>query len=303
MGMKLTTSRLSPAAVFAVLAAVATTMSGASIPQASRNRRGSARQLVREVVHNEIRAQNAKPIYWRYREIDKTNGVQKLFAVYETKTGTVKRLLAVDGKPLTAAQRKQQEKRLQKILNHPALARKEAKARHQDGENERKLLAMLPHAFLFQYDGRRGRLVRLKFRPNPRFRPPNREAKVFHHMQGHIVVDPRQKRLAEIDGRLTSAVKFWWGLLGHLDKGGTFLVRLTDIEGKNWKLTRLKVNMQGKALFFKTVGVQENKRYEDFSKNPSGMTLRQAVRQLEKATLPKQHAAGSSKATRKKDRG
>ncbi|HVB32832.1 MAG TPA: hypothetical protein VNJ52_00460 [Patescibacteria group bacterium] len=284
-------TRLSPAAVLAVLTATAAMASGNPLPPAKHGSQVNARQLVREVVQNEIREQNAKPIYWNYVEIETENGVKKFFEVYETKTGTVKRLLAVGGKPLSPAENRLQDAQLEKILDHPSLARKAARERDQDGENGKKLMAMLPNAFLFQYDGRVGDLVRLRFRPNPRFHPPTSEAVVFHHMQGHLLVDPRQKRLAEADGRLTSEVKFWWGLLGHLDKGGTFLVKQSDIGGENWKLTRLRVSMKGKVLFFKTVGVQENERLEDYRENPAGMTLRQAVRQLEKATLPKQPAA------------
>ncbi len=282
-------SRLSP---IAIIALTATTGLASAGPGRTSNAhpQESAHQFVQEIVKNEIREQNGKPIYWRYLEIDIANGTKKVYQVYETKDGTVKRLLAVNGKPLSPAQRRAQETRLKRILNHPHQARKAALARNQDGDKERKLLAMLPNAFLFQYDGKVGNLVRVKFRPNPQFNPPTREAEVFHHMRGRLLADPQQKRLAEINGRLMSEVKFWWGLLGYLDKGGTFIVRQSDIVGKNWKMTRLEVNMVGKALFFKTVGVQENKRFEDYRENPSGMTLRQAIARLEKAKLPRQVA-------------
>ncbi|HVC00356.1 MAG TPA: hypothetical protein VNJ12_13645 [Candidatus Dormibacteraeota bacterium] len=275
-------------AILALLAAAAAPAGGRPGRSAVANPPESPLEFVRQMVHNEIQVQNGKPIYWRYLEIDKTNGVEKVFDVYQTKAGTMKLLLAVNGKPLSAALRQKQHARLENILNHPSQAQAAARARNQDAGNERKMLALLPHAFHFQYDGRVGRLIRLRFRPDPRFDPPTHEAKVFHHMKGHLLVDPHQMRLAEMDGRLTSEVKFWWGLLGNLDSGGTFLVRQSDIQGNNWRMTRLKVNMKGKALFFKTIGVQQNQRFEDFHENPPDMTLRQAIDQLEQATLPDQ---------------
>lgn len=281
--------RLSPIAIIALTATTGLASAGHG-RTANAHPQESADQFVQEIVKNEIREQNGKPIYWRYLEIDIANGVKKVYQVYETKDGTVKRLLAVNGEPLSPAQRRAQETRLNRILSHPHQARRAALERNQDGDKERNLLAMLPNAFLFQYDGTVGDLVRVNFRPNPQFNPPTREAEVFHHMQGHLLADPNQKRLAEINGRLMSEVKFWWGLLGYLDKGGTFIVRQSDIVGKNWKMTRLEVNMVGKALFFKTVGVQENKRFENYRENPPGMTLRQAITRLEKATLPRQVA-------------
>ena len=47
-------------------------------------------------------------------------------------------------------------------------------------------------------------------------------------MEGKMSIDSREKRLEGIEGILTSEVKFGDGLLGHLDKGGTFSVRLQN---------------------------------------------------------------------------
>ena len=280
--------RLSPVALLAVLA----TSILATCGRARAAEQESAQDLVQQVVNNEIRKQTGgKIIYWRYWEIVRQYGKKKLFHVYQTKDGTVKRLVAINGEPLPPAQRSHQEALLRQIWNNPALAHKAASAASQDGNKERRLLAMLPKAFLFQYDGQEGNLVRLSFQPNPSFLPPTREAIVFHHMEGDLLVDPHQLRLAEINGRLVSEVKFWWGLLGYLDQGGTFLVRQTDVGGGNWQMTRLLVNMNGKALFFKTIGVQENKRFLNYRQNPPDMTLRQAIRQLEKVAIPRQFAA------------
>lgn len=280
-------ARLSPLALLAILATPAFAQRGR--PPARQQE--SAQALVQQVVNNEIREQSSgSVVYWRFWEVTRQNGKNRLYDVYETKAGTVRRLVSVNGEPLPPSQRRHQEAQLNQYLNNPSLALKAATATSQDGNKERRLLAMLPKAFLFQYEGNEGDLVRLSFRPNPNFSPPTREAVVFHHMQGHLLVDPHQLRLAEINGRLISEVKFWWGLLGYLDQGGTFLVRQSDVGGGNWQMTRLVVNMNGKALFFKTIGVQENKRFVDYRKNPSDMTLREAIRQLEKAQIPKQFA-------------
>jgi hypothetical protein len=39
-----------------------------------------------------------------------------------------------------------------------------------------------------------------------------------------MVVDAEQKRLIGIDVRLMAEVRFWGGLAGYLDAGGTFSV-------------------------------------------------------------------------------
>ena len=246
---------------------------------------------MREVVQNELGGPAEPPTYWNFREVEITNGVSKSYEVYQTKGGTVRKLVRVDGQPLAAAQAEQQKARLDRLLHHPANARNAAKAHTHDVNKEEKLFRMLPHAFLFRYDGRQGNLVKLAFQPDPQFVPPDREAQVFHHMAGFVLIDPAQKRLAEINGRLTSEVKFFWGLLGHLNKGGTFHVQRADEGGGNWKLVRLEVNMQGEALFFETIGVQENKRYLDYHRDPGSMTLAYAIEQLIENPQPETHGA------------
>lgn len=272
-------------AALAFLLVSAGLLRAAQTPAAQVEEEISPEQLVREMVSNEVKQQKGDQVYWRYREIDKAkNGTTKTYQVYETKDGNVRMLIAVNGKPLTPAQRQSQEARLRKLLKNPAMARKAARERHQDGNRERNMLSMLPNAFLFHYDGAEGNLVRLKFVPNPDFSPPTREAQVFHHMAGEILIDPSQKRLAEINGRLISRVSFFWGLLGHLNKGGTFHVKQVNLGSGHWRIARLNVNMQGVALFFATIGVQEDERYEDYHANPPGMTLPQAVAKIEQTT-------------------
>ena len=47
--------------------------------------------------------------------------------------------------------------------------------------------------------------------------------------QGVILIDPTECRIAKIDGTLFKEVSFGWGILGHLDKGGHFLVEQRDV--------------------------------------------------------------------------
>jgi hypothetical protein len=58
----------------------------------------------------------------------------------------------------------------------------------------RRLFKMLPDAFVFNYAGGDGNLVRLSFRANPNFRPPSLEARIFQDMEGEMWVDCKQER-------------------------------------------------------------------------------------------------------------
>jgi len=141
---------------------------------------------------------------------------------------------------------------------------------------------MLPDAFIFNYGERRGDLVQLTFEPNPAFHPSSREAEVFHAMNGSLWVDSRQERMAGIAGRLIKSVKFGGGLLGHLDKGGTFEVKQERVIEDYWELTALDVQMRGKALFFKTIGGQQKYVRSRFRRLPGDLTPAQAAEMLRK---------------------
>ena len=144
---------------------------------------------------------------------------------------------------------------------------------------------MIPDAFLFEYAGTTGYLVKVTFRPNPKFQPPSREGKVLHQMTGDIWIHLQQQRLVSIDGRLTSDVKFGGGLLGHLQKGGEFKVKRAEIAPDHWELTEMTVNMQGKALLFKTISVQQKEVHTDFQPVSEDLSFSEAAALLLRETL------------------
>jgi hypothetical protein len=96
-------------------------------------------------------------------------------------------------------------------------------------------------------------------------------------MQGEMTVDAKQNRLAGIRGHLIADVKLGGGLLGRLDKGGKFEVRQVEVAPGQWEMIALGVDMKGKALLFKTIGVQQSENHSDFHRVPDDLTLAEAA--------------------------
>lgn len=239
-------------------------------------------RLARDLFHNEVQAEILDQSLWCFHEVDAEQGQKKLSAVCQSKDGALDRLLEVNGEELDPSQRQAEDQRLQKLLNHPDLLRKKQKKEQDDSKQSQDLMKMFPDAFHFQYEGMQGNLMELKFSPNPDFHPSGHAAQVFHHLEGTLLLDPEQQRLAEITGQLTSDVKFGWGLLGHLDQGGTFVVKQRDLGSGYWEMTELNVQMTGKALFFKTITVQQHQIFSDFRPEPDGTGPQQAFEFLRK---------------------
>ena len=240
----------------------------------------NAKALVREMVKNELDpAVNGE---WRFRDKKWEDGKpEQLSEMVEVKDGVVHRLLAIDGRQLDSNEQETEKQRLQKIISDPAEVADAQKHYRNDVQNERRMLAMLPEAFQYQYAGEENGVIRLRFVPNPNFHSGGREERVFHHMEGFLLIDAQQKRLVEISGRLNSEVKFGGGLLGHLDPGGTFRVRQADIRNGDWEMTELNVQMDGRVLFFKTIAVKERELRSDFKPVPPNLTARQGAEILE----------------------
>jgi len=232
--------------------------------------------LVSQVVQNELNWQNSDQSLWAYSETLKQHGKTEVLQVVETKDGEIDHLISINGRPITGKEQERENRRIQKLLAHPEEIRKQRANQASDANEERKLLKMLPDAFIYKYDGTQGNLTKLRFQPNPRFRATDRESQVFHHMEGEMYIDPREKHIAEINGRLISPVKFGEGLLGHLEKGGTFLVKQRDVGGGHWEMTYLDVQINGKALFFKTIAVRQTESDSGFHRLPDGTTASRA---------------------------
>ena len=236
----------------------------------------SADDLARRVVTNELRFQDDQT-NWMYRLEKEQFGKKQVEEIIETREGSVSRLLSVNDRPLTKKQQEEEDQRVQELMTSRSARRKLQRALEADTLQGRRLFKMLPDAFVFDYAGGDGNLIKLSFRPNPNFRPRSLDARVFHDLEGEMWVDCKQERLAAFNGHLTQDVKFGFGLLGHLDKGGHFEVIQAEVAPDHWDITSISVEMTGKALLFKSIGVQKKENHWDFHQVSDDLTLTQAA--------------------------
>jgi len=241
-------------------------------------------ELVRQAVDNEVKAgHDDVSLMFRVRRQTPKAGVQTREYV-ETAEGTAGMLVAVNDHPISPEQRQQEFARLQQLLQNPGELRKKQKQQKEDSERVNRMVKTLPDAFRYQYDGTEEvnglELVRLRFQPNPDFDPPSREQQVFTGMDGFLLIEPHQARIARIDGTLFKDVGFGWGILGHLDRGGRFVVVQGPVAKGYWTTTHMQLSFTGKALFFKSINIQETEDSSDFRRVPGHMTFAQGVEML-----------------------
>ena len=260
----------------------------------------SPEELVRRTIKNEISAANGTGNYM-FKDYKETPTGSQTKLVIETRDATAGLVIAYNGKPLTQEQRSAELARVERFVNNPDELHKKQRQEKEDAERVNRIMKALPDAFLYQADGTEtgtesvGKagdpLVRLKFRPNPDYNPPTHTEQVLTGMSGFLLVDANRNRIARIDGTLTKDVGFGWGILGHLDKGGRFLVEQVDVGDDHWEVSRMNLSFTGKVLFFKNLNIKSSEIYSDFRKVPSNLTFAQGVELLKKqeAELAENH--------------
>jgi hypothetical protein len=248
--------------------------------------------LVRKAVQNEIKAANDDTAHFLFRGTKTTPQGSTTRLYVETKEATAGLVVAYNGKPLTAEQRKEEEARVERFIQHPEELRKKREQEHQNAERSLRITRALPDAFLFEYAGEEmssagigragSQLVKLKFRPNPHYVPPSRVEEVLTGMEGYVLVDATDYRLVSIDGTLFKDVGFGWGILGHLDRGGRFLVQQQDVGDNVWEISGMTLKFTGKILLFKNLAISSTEVFSGFKQVPSDLTFAQALELLKK---------------------
>ena len=259
-------------------------------PQEAKPPEISADQLVRETVAHELAAANDTSIKHMFRSRRQTPRGSQTRLYVETTGPMAGMLIAINDQPLSPQQKDAEIGRLNWLVSNPDQLRRKRAREKEDADRSLRIVRALPYAFRYQYAGTQmgdaslGRagdeLVRLEFTPNPAYNPPSRVEQVLQGMQGYLLIDASEKRLARIDGTLFRDVAFGWGIFGRLDKGGHFLVQQADVGEGCWELTAMSLRITGKILLLKNISMISDEVFSDFQRVPADLTFARGVEML-----------------------
>jgi hypothetical protein len=248
-------------------------------------------ELIKRTVKNEIK-NNSDDMKFMFRVRRETPRGSQTRLMVQTTEAIAALTIAINDRPLNSQQLHSEEARLQHLIDNPEELSKKRKQEKEDAERVTRIMKALPDAFLYENAGsEQGKpgvgktgdeLVRLNFRPNPDYRPPSRVEQVLTAMEGTILIDEGKERIARIDGTLAKQVGFGWGMLGHLDRGGHFLVEQANMANDHWEITRMDLSFTGRLLLFKGLNIKSKEVYSDFRRVPSELTFAQGVELLKK---------------------
>ncbi len=276
-------ARLVPVAALACITVLPSATLALASPQTSNNYANDPVTLVRHASYNELhQVAPPYPVRYRLRKQDDKGVTTK--EIVPTKDGDVARLIAKNDKPLTPEQNQAELDRLNNLLAHPEIQERRHKREQEDNGRADEMIRLLPDAFLYTYlgmtDGPNGPAYRLSFKPNPDFHPPDREAEVYHGMEGELCIDQGQERIVKLDAHLIADVNFGWGILGKLYKGGSLTIEQKDVGHRHWEATLMRLNLTGIALMFKPLSFQTTETSTDFQPVPVNMSYQKAIELL-----------------------
>jgi len=246
--------------------------------------------LVRTTVAREVAAANDNSMKHMFREYKKSAQGSQTRIYVETREAMAGMTIAYNDKPLTAQQLEGEEGRLAALMRNPQQLERKRRQEKEEADHTLCIVKALPDAFLFEYDGwengtpslgREGvRLTRLKFWPNPAYHPPSHVEEVLVGMRGIVLIDSESQRIARIDGTLFKEVSFGWGILGHLDRGGHFLVDQQGLADGSWDISHMSLSFSGKILLFKKIAINSDEVFSNFQRVPADTSFAQGVQML-----------------------
>lgn len=252
---------------------------GLALPVVAQVSQPEALQAVRSAMRSELEANQTDHSIWTYRDHDKTPDADGTYLTIETRQGTLRRLIELNGQPLSPSAAAAETQRIQNYVHDAAAQAKARKNGAHDDEQASELLKMLPDAFVWTKVSETPEFITLKFQPNPGFSPPNMEARVMGAMGGEMVIARNGNRIRTLRGQLTYNILIGFGVLAKMYKGGTFDVERRLVGEGHWQITETHVHIGGHALLFHTIGQQEDEVKTDWK--PSGDdTLEAAARTL-----------------------
>jgi hypothetical protein len=204
--------------------------------------------------------------------------------IVETRDGSVARLVAQNGQPLSTEDEQREQERLHALAESFSLQSHRKHSEDSDARMVLKILHAIPRAFLFQYDGIApgpgGRPIqKYTFRPNPDFAPPDMETQVLKSMTGELWIDATEERVLRIASFLQQDTNFAWGILGRLSKGGWLIIDQAEVAGHEWRITRVQLRMNLRILF-RTKVIDTDETMTNYAPVPPGLNYRQAIQML-----------------------
>jgi hypothetical protein len=212
-----------------------------------------------------------------------TVGPVRTFEVYPSPIPgrSYRRLIAVDGKPLDAAELARRDAARRKSLAElrDETPRKRSERLREEAEEMRERNAVLDDAlavFEIAFVGRRvvdGQdLLIGRATPRQHARVTTREGKWMKQFAGEVWISESDHQIARLDMRAIDDVSIGWGIVGRVHQGSRFVFARRKIED-TWLPSEVTFDATGRSLLFRRFEVHTTTTFSDYRRVTPGGSL------------------------------
>ena len=186
----------------------------------------------------------------------------------------IRRLVAKNGKPLSAKEQEDEDKEAAKRVEEieKQIAKREAGGGGRDDESRRISIAEVLRASKLS-NPRRERfrdrdVIVFDFEPNPQFDYKNAKSmlKFFGKTAGAMWIDEKDKQVARLEASLSDSFNVGGGVVAKLKKGASFTLEQDRINDEIWLPSAADINLSVRVLMVKGIDLNQSIRSYDYRK-------------------------------------
>jgi hypothetical protein len=198
-----------------------------------------------------------------------SNGPERLYEVVPSPVDparTWRRLVAVDGQPLTGEEQRARDDRHRRDLSK----RQRERERAEEQEKDRERLDDVFRVFDIQVageevvDGRR--LLAVTLTPRRDAETRTREGEHMKKLRGRAWVHEPDAQLARLDVEFIEDVTVGWGVIGRVHKGSRATYRRAPLPDGTWVPVEARFAGTGRTLLFRPFDIETWAFYTDYQR-------------------------------------
>jgi hypothetical protein len=203
-----------------------------------------------------------------------TSKEEKTYRVHMIEGSPYNELIAVNGEPLDAEQRKQEEAKLKAEITKRANESKSARASRIDNYKKERgeehlLLHQMVEAFNFKLSGEEKidghECYVLDATPNPDYQPPVTKARVLTGMKGRLWIAKDTYHWVRVHAKVVKPVEF--GLfIAKVRPGTEFELDQSPVDGSVWLPSHFSQSVDARVLGFYGIRTREDEYYSDYER-------------------------------------
>ena len=211
----------------------------------------------------------------------------------ESRDGSVARLVARDGRPLTAEEDADERERLNGLIDSPSIFEKHHKRNVSARTYSSDLIRLMPKAMIYSYtpgqpqpQGANSTQVVIDFQPDPKYQPPTMVSELLTGIEGRLWIDARLHVVTRGEARVVRAVNFGWGMLAHIYPGGTVEFEQMPVGDGHWVYSRVDEHLKIREVMVKTANENTTMTASNLQRMPEQLSYQDAIRKLLDTPLP-----------------